>query len=64
MPIFYRVTQRFYSNGSFSSDISKVSAKTIPENRFEETPMCDIYEDYFSDRLEAVQFYESALGGA
>ncbi len=62
MPIFYRVTQKYFNNGGFTSDIDRISAKTKPQNKFEETSICDIYEDYFTDRSDAIHFYESTRG--
>lgn len=61
MTAFYRVTQKFFNNGKVTSDMDIVYATTQPANSFEETPLCDIYEDYFSDKADALTHHEAGL---
>lgn len=61
MTAFYRVTQKFFNNGKVTSDMDIVYAKTQPANSFDETALCDIYEDYFSDKADAIVHHEAGL---
>ncbi|MGF7105707.1 hypothetical protein M2151_001170 [Lachnospiraceae bacterium PH1-22] len=57
---YYCVVSEFYDNGRVSAWITCHIGDKLPINRSEEHSGKDVYFDYFKNKSEAVEFYNSA----
>lgn len=53
----YHVAAKYYNNGRVSVSFYTLELDHKPENTFKETAVYDIYNDYFTNKKEAEQFY-------
>ena len=54
MKKYYAVTSSYFDNGRISAAITDViEANEQPQNEYHEGKRCDVYIDWFDNRLEA-----------
>lgn len=59
---YYKVIIRYYDNGKVDvSEVEEFESPKKPENYFEQTPLCDVYVDYFDNYKEAQTFRTEAF---
>ena len=56
MNTFYKVTSRFYDDGTVKTNISPVRGFSKPDNVYQSLNECDYYADFFDTQDEAELF--------